>query len=449
MTNSIFNLNLWSHLNNRLDTCDNENKNNLIKKLQNLNLNHQIKNEKCLTTASGNKMISLKTENDIKNLEQNLYQNLTYLKINYLNHLFNSTENIKFNLDRSCLLNNIVKPDLSIETLFTSRFKEIYLFNNDWVYIPIMKIIQESKKVNQENDQQNVKNCEIILDSLKFIYLLELYRPDYMKQIPIIIRLVNLLNIYLTNTSIYLDKNISFYLYLILIHYVNTNEIDKLTFITKIPGVISFFDYYQHLLKNFDAESFGDSLFAHYVLIPIQQYCPVELRCLLWSEYLHVFKFIRFDLSLEFLLPFENYLQPCETDFKMIQLYSQALLNDNNFNLIECSQFAYKVAVKHVSSYLYDHLLLMNNETEVNFKKFLFKQFHNISNEVGGNFLKVFWQTHLIVAFLFKDILTKFYFKELKKDIFFFKTVSTENRIELYEVLPELRQKWLRKMITE
>ena len=67
-----------------------------------------------------------------------------------------------------------------------------------------------------------------------------------MKQMPITIRLVNLLNIYLTDTSIYLDKNISFYLYSLLINYVNSKDIEKLTFNMKIPGLISFYDYYQN-----------------------------------------------------------------------------------------------------------------------------------------------------------------------------------------------------------
>ena len=141
-----------------------------------------------------------------------------------------------------------------------------------------------------------------------------------MKQMPMIIRLVNLLNIYLTDTSIYLDKKITFYLHILLINYVNTREIESLTFITKILGLISFYDYYQHLLKNFEAESFGDSLLAHYVIIPIQQYCPLSFRFLLWSEYLHVFKFMRFNLNLELLFLLNNFLQPNETDVNLIQL---------------------------------------------------------------------------------------------------------------------------------
>ncbi len=389
LTNSIFNLNLWSHLNGSDE--NNDNKNNLVKKFQNLNLiNENIKYQKSLITASGNRIMALNSELDVRNLEQNLYQNLNILKLNYLNILFNSNESIQFNLQRSCLLNNIFKSDSqSFETLFTSRYKEVFLFNADWIYIPIMKIIQESQKLKRDESKtselvnlNSEKNCEMILDTLKFIYLCEFNRSDYMKQMPITIRLVNLLNIYLTDTSIYLDKNISFYLYILLINYVNSKDIEKLTFNMKIPGLISFYDYYQNLLKNFDSESFGDSLFAHYVLIPIQQYCPLNLRYLLWSEYLHVFKFIRFDLNLEFLLPYDNYLQPNETDFNLIQLYAQALLNDESLNMIKNSQFAYIIAIKHVNAYLYDHLLLMNNDYEINFKKYLIKQFSISLNEV-------------------------------------------------------------------
>jgi hypothetical protein len=75
-------------------------------------------------------------------------------------------------------------------------------------------------------------------------------------------------------------------------------------------------------------------------------------------------------------------LQPNETDFNLIQLYAQALLNDESLNMIKNSQFAYKIAIKHVNAYLYDHLLLMNNDYEINFKKYLFKQFSISQNEV-------------------------------------------------------------------
>ena len=384
ITNAIFNLNLWSRLTN---ANNNENKNNLMKMFQSLSLN--TKQQKTLLTASGNKIITLKTEAEIRNLEQSLYENLNFIKLNYLNNLFNTNESIKFNLDRSCMLNCVGKVDMSFETLFTSRYKEAQIFNIDWIFLPIMKIVEESQKLKKketassiEIEKFNVKNCEIVLDTLKFIYLCEFYASDYTKQMPIVIRLINLLNVYLTDTSIYLDKNVSFYLCMLLINFVNTKDINKLTFSTKIPGVISFYDYFQNLLKVFDAESFGDSLFAHFILLPIQQYCPLSFRHLLWSEYLHLFKFIKFDLSLEFLLPFENYLQPNETDFNMIQLYAQALLNEENFNLIKKSQFAYIIAIRHVNAYLYDQLLLMNNENEVNFKKYLFKQFSNLQNEV-------------------------------------------------------------------
>ena len=392
LTNSIFNLNLWSHLNNQKN--ENENRSKLIKKFQNLNLKHEnFKQEKSLVIASGVKIMSLKSESDVSILEQSLYEKLNNLKFNYINNLFNSNDDsMKFKLVRSCLLNNIVQDSefQLFETLFTSRYKEEFIFNTDWIYIPIMKIFQETEKNKKqeircdelERERLIVKNSETILDTLKFIYLCEFYRSDYMKQMPMIIRLVNLLNIYLTDTSIYLDKKIAFYLHILLINYVNTREIESLTFITKILGLISFYDYYQHLLKNFEAESFGDSLFAHYVLIPIQQYCPLSFRFLLWSEYLHVFKFMRFNLNLEFLFPLKNFLQPNETDVNLIQLYAQALLNEASFNMIKDSKFAYVIAVSHVNAYLFDHLLLMNNESEINFKKYLFKQFSSIQNEV-------------------------------------------------------------------
>lgn len=397
LCNSIFNLNLWSHLSNTSSIItdnlnENENRNNLIKKFQNLKLlqesaaaehgqssvNTNLK-QKQLRIASGHTVQALDSIVEIKNLDKSLYENLNQLKFSYLNSMFGSKQH-KYNLERS---NNLNNSNTNIETMYTSRFKEIYLFNTDWIYIPIMNIIQEIQQQKHENN--GTKMLETVLNMLKFVYLCEMYRTDYMKQqIPFIIRLFNLLNVYLTSTDVYLDRNVSFFMYVLLIHYVNTREIEHIDFENvKVPGIISFYDYYKNLLRIFDSESFGDSLFAHYILLPIQQHYPLKYRFLLWSEYIHLFKFINFDdLNVEFLLSLSNFLTPFETNLNMLQLYSQALLNDYNYGLIKHSQIGYLIALKHVNTYLFDQVLLMNNENEINFKKFLFKQFYNHQNEV-------------------------------------------------------------------
>ena len=40
---------------------------------------------------------------------------------------------------------------------------------------------------------------------------------------------------------------------------------------SRIPGISSFYDLYQSVLEQYEAESFNDSLFASYLLFPLQQ----------------------------------------------------------------------------------------------------------------------------------------------------------------------------------
>ena len=44
------------------------------------------------------------------------------------------------------------------------------------------------------------------------------------------------------------------------------------------------------LVSQFSAVSYGDTLFASFILLPLQQCCPVELRRMIWDEQAHVLR---------------------------------------------------------------------------------------------------------------------------------------------------------------
>lgn len=49
---------------------------------------------------------------------------------------------------------------------------------------------------------------------------------------------------------------------------------------------------YQSFLEHFTAVSYGDDLFASYLLLPLQQRFPVELRRRLWGDCPHALNYI-------------------------------------------------------------------------------------------------------------------------------------------------------------
>ncbi len=49
---------------------------------------------------------------------------------------------------------------------------------------------------------------------------------------------------------------------------------------------------YQLFLEHFAAVSYGDDLFASYLLLPLQQRFSVELRKRLWGDFPHALSYI-------------------------------------------------------------------------------------------------------------------------------------------------------------
>lgn len=47
---------------------------------------------------------------------------------------------------------------------------------------------------------------------------------------------------------------------------------------------------YMALVSQFSAVSYGDTLFASFILLPLQQCCPLELRRLVWDEQSNVLR---------------------------------------------------------------------------------------------------------------------------------------------------------------
>jgi len=54
---------------------------------------------------------------------------------------------------------------------------------------------------------------------------------------------------------------------------------------------------YQSFLEQFAAVSYGDDLFASYLLLPLQQRFPAKLRHQLWGDHAHVLTFINISVE--------------------------------------------------------------------------------------------------------------------------------------------------------
>jgi len=112
-------------------------------------------------------------------------------------------------------------------------------------------------------------------------------------------RFVRLLYVYLLDSVIFLDKQVLTSMYLIYFKYAKLDasgrpllsrlDLDR----EQIDSILSFEDLYKAVLNNYDSASFGDYVFSLYLVVPLQQIYPVKYRQLFWSDYSHLFKYIK------------------------------------------------------------------------------------------------------------------------------------------------------------
>lgn len=333
-------------------------------------------------------------KNFLTNLEStHIYDNLNQIKFAYLNNDYLMTNSA---LEHSRFLNctNVNGSQSSLKNQFlSSYYTNEPLLRHDWIYSPLISELKKYEaKSKQSNGEKQIvqdhvdRSLSVIVNTLKFIYLNEVYFGDYLdKNINITLRYSRLVLVYLFDSELFLDKQIVTYMYLIFLKYSKDarRPLNALNFNQKIPGIISFYDLYQSLLANYDSSSFGDYVFSLYLVAPLQQNLPVRYRQLFWSDYTHLFKFIRFDTEKsKCLIPFNDFIQPNEKNLHMIRLYSQVILDRSDLALISNSKLAYVILVAHLNSYIFEHTNKYENKINFDFKKLLVKNFQSLENQV-------------------------------------------------------------------
>jgi hypothetical protein len=387
----LFNTQMWSHCFDDLchdgaATNETSNLNVLIRHFEQMDLSERIVVKHGDENASDS--IIVLNKNTLSKMQSvHIFECLNQIKFAYLDNLFNRRQ---LDFSRQLVLNKV-----QLKSLFTSEFNSNQLlFEADWIYSPIvleLRKIELSKRSTSEfkamskSDESKLIAC--IANCLKYIYLLEAYHSDYLDMsLSHTRRYVRLLYVYLFESEVFLDRQIVTYLYLILFKYANDarKPLEKLNFAEKIDEIISFYDFYQNLLTHYDAASFGDYVFSLYLIVPLQQVYNVKYRQLFWSDFSHLFKFIKFnDDNAKLLFSLANFTQPNEKSLHLIRLYSQLLLDVNDFRLIEQSRFAYAIVVAHLNAFIFEHLDSKERHVEYEFKKLLIERFSSLQNQVN------------------------------------------------------------------
>ncbi|XP_078594205.1 RNA polymerase II-associated protein 1-like isoform X3 [Branchiostoma floridae x Branchiostoma japonicum] len=281
-------------------------------------------------------------------LLQEAYSRLPAVRATYLQVLQG------FRLDADKSRNRALRRPHQIQSLLL-RVCTGPLLPTDWVFLPLVQLHSMANSLESRGYPVESVPADVVAtvtNSLRLVLMLETWRPETLKALTAAAKLTRLMCVFLTGSELFLDSSVHHILSALLRHYTQPGLLAGLDFNMPIPGITSFYDLYKGLLAQYEATSFGDPLFASFVLLPLQQRFGVGFKKLLLSEHDAVFRTFPLQFQ-ELVVPVENYLEPQEIDQELLQMYLGVLLSGTVRQ--QWAPFFYLVMVKHITGYIFTH----------------------------------------------------------------------------------------------
>ncbi|TPX65393.1 hypothetical protein SpCBS45565_g05175 [Spizellomyces sp. 'palustris'] len=236
----------------------------------------------------------------------------------------------------------------------------------DWIMSPFALLLADSKKFGHlllavKREQKNREDAnDLVAECLALGERVDrIVRPQwYMRRVPDPVKIARLMCIFLlpssTDEEMFRRTDISKMLTSGLLRYGthshrwNDSELDE-----ACGGSGKFFQLYQELVEQYSAVSFGDEVFARYLLFPLAMHYPSDYRELFWDhlkELLHLFTMEKSQLPTAD--DAAQFYYPYETEEKVLLLYASALASGKVSS--SSTPFLYDVAVHHLSGALAD-----------------------------------------------------------------------------------------------
>ncbi|XP_029211731.2 RNA polymerase II-associated protein 1-like isoform X2 [Acropora millepora] len=226
----------------------------------------------------------------------------------------------------------------------------------DWMFLPIVDLHNQAVSI-----EMNGKSIDAIADhavstvtrTLQFVLMLEKWRPSCLRHVSMASRIARLMCVFLTGNDLFLNSQVRDYLSALLRIYTSPSRQNQLDFSSSIPGLTSFYDLFASFLAQFSAVSFGDPLFASFLIVPLTQRHDFKFRRAVWEEHVGVLRALSIPLD-QLPLPLEEFLHPVEQNQSLLALYLRALATQAVRS--QWSPLFYLVAVHHVNSFVFQRV---------------------------------------------------------------------------------------------
>ncbi|XP_022085938.1 RNA polymerase II-associated protein 1-like [Acanthaster planci] len=223
----------------------------------------------------------------------------------------------------------------------------------DWMFLPLLHLYTEAQKAEMHGKSLKALPPHILsalVDTLRWIYMLETWRPQSLKMVPQTAKIARLFCVFLIGSDLFLEDSVRHYLSPLLRLYTQPDYLKLVDFDVAVPGVSSFYDLFMELLTQYEAVSFGDPLFAHFVLLPMQQRFSVGIRKALWCEHADALRALNLPVA-QLILPIENFLHPQETNLELLKIYLSSIIKGAVKST--WSPIMYVVALHHLNGFLF------------------------------------------------------------------------------------------------
>lgn len=219
----------------------------------------------------------------------------------------------------------------------------------DWIYMPILGLYSKNHdSVNMPPEKDFMKK-DVICCCLKWIFISETFFADLTNEIDLTDRFCRILCIFLCDNSLFLDSKIKLLLQkciqIIFDLEKSLPTSKKLNFDKPLIGITNFQDLYMQLVDQFQAVSYGDTLFASCVMVPLSRRHNIKWRKIVWSEYAACLRSLDCPENM-LCYPLDDYLSPPETDLSLLKNYHSALKN----HLLRAGTITYKIANHHIEA---------------------------------------------------------------------------------------------------
>lgn len=156
------------------------------------------------------------------------------------------------------------------------------LLPGDWQYLPLLQLLS-----NQKSDLATLLDLKNVISCLSWTVIMNniigIKNPVFAYS--------RLATVFLAASDLFLDSQVKSLIKICLNDILQKDK--KLIFKkANIPGLDSFEEFFKELVQQFQAVSYGDSLFAQVILLPLIKGNDLKLSYILWNDHMEALRSI-------------------------------------------------------------------------------------------------------------------------------------------------------------